>query len=346
MRTVTSGPWAGGGIDGPEYESIFALGPALGIADRQFIVDANAACDYYGIDTISAGVSLAFAFELFEKGMITAVDTGGLDLTWGNQRAAMALIERISRREGIGRVLGEGVRRAAEGYGEEASKFAIHVKGLEIPGYEPRALKGYALSMATSNIGGSHMYGRPRDELAGKVDPFAEFGKGASIADIQKDQAVEDSLIACTFGNSGLSMQDYAQFLAAATGLDGLASAEELRTVGERIVCLERCFNVREGFDRTSDTLPPRMLQEPLQNAGPATAQVVRDLDALLDEYYQALGYDERGVPTKEKLEELGLQRALADLYGTEHAPPAPRSDRCSGRPGRDGAGTSARART
>jgi len=317
MRKVTSGPWAGGDIDGPEYESIFALGPALGIADRQFIVDANAACDYYGIDTISAGVSVAFAFELFEKGMITTADTDGLHLTWGNQSAAMALIERISRREGIGAVLGEGVKRAAEGYGEAAGEFAIHIKGLEIPGYEPRALKGYALSMATSNIGGSHMYGRPRDELAGKVDPFTEFGKGASIAEIQKDQAVEDSLIACTFGNSGLSMKDYAEFLTAATGVDGLGSVVELRRLGERVVGLERCFNVREGFGRRDDTLPPRMLSRPLENAGPATGQVVRNLAALLDEYYEALGYGAQGVPTAETLKALGLGFAADDLHGS-----------------------------
>jgi aldehyde:ferredoxin oxidoreductase len=290
----------------------------LGIVDRQFIVDANAACDYYGIDTISAGVSMAFAFELYERGMVTGADTGGLDLTWGNREAAMGLIERISRREGLGVALGEGVKRAAAGYGEEASRFAIHIKGLEIPGYEPRALKGYGLSMATSNIGGSHMYGRPRDELAGKVDPYAEQGKGASVAEIQKEQAVEDSLIACTFGNSGLSLRDYAEFLTAATGLDGLGSVAELRTVGERIVCLERCFNGREGFRRKDDTLPPRMLEQPLENAGPATGQVVRNLDTLLDEYYCALGYDTEGVPTAERLQALGLDLVAEDLRGLD----------------------------
>ncbi|MBE0617517.1 MAG: aldehyde ferredoxin oxidoreductase family protein, partial [Proteobacteria bacterium] len=301
MRRVVTGPWAGGSIDGPEYESIFALGPALGIADRQFILDANAACDYHGIDTISTGVAIAFAFELFERGMITASDTGGLELTWGNQSAAMSLIEKISLREGIGGELGEGVKRMAGRFGEDAARFAIHIKGLEIPGYEPRALKGYALSMATSNIGGSHMYGRPRDELAGKVDPYTEQGKGAAIAEIQKDQAVEDSLIACTFGNSGLSMKDYVEFLVAATGIDALGSVEELRRAGERIVCLERCFNVRDGFGRKDDALPARMREEPLKNAGPATGQVVGDLDGLLDEYYEALGYSREGVPTEEK---------------------------------------------
>ncbi|HSH70430.1 MAG TPA: aldehyde ferredoxin oxidoreductase C-terminal domain-containing protein, partial [Deferrisomatales bacterium] len=198
-------------------------------------------------------------------------------------------------------------KRAAEELGGEAADCAVHIKGLEIPGYEPRAVKGYGLSMATSNIGGNHMYGRPRDELAGKVDPLSEAGKGASIAGNQKAQAVEDSLIACTFGNSGLSLEDYAGFLVAATGIAELGSVDQLTRIGERIVCLERCFNVREGFGRKDDTLPKRMLTEPLEKAGPASGQTVADLDTLLDEYYRALGYALDGVPTPGKLEELGL---------------------------------------
>ncbi|MDF1554537.1 MAG: aldehyde ferredoxin oxidoreductase family protein [Deferrisomatales bacterium] len=307
MRTVASGPYRGTQIDGPEYESVFALGPLLGIADRQFIIDANAVCDFYGIDTISAGVSVAFAVELFERGVIGMQDTGGLALCWGDRLGAMALLEQIGRREGLGELLGQGVKRAAEVLGGAARDCAVHIKGLEIPGYEPRAVKGYGLSMATSNIGGNHMYGRPRDELAGKVDPLTEVGKGASIAGNQKAQAVEDSLIACTFGNSGLTLEDYAGFLVAATGIAELGSVDELTRIGERIVCLERCFNVREGFGRKDDTLPKRMLTEPLEKAGPASGQTVADLDTLLDEYYQALGYTPDGVPSPDRLAELGL---------------------------------------
>jgi aldehyde:ferredoxin oxidoreductase len=307
LRAVASGPYAGTRIDGPEYESIFALGPLLGIADRQFIIDANAVCDFYGIDTISAGVCVAFAIELFERGTIGPGDTGGRNLAWGDPAGAMALLEQIGRGEGLGNLLGQGVKRAAAALGGAAADCAVHIKGLEVPGYEPRAVKGYGLSMATSNIGGNHMYGRPRDELAGKTDPLSEAGKGASIAGNQKAQAVEDSLIACTFGNSGLGMEDYAAFLEAATGLPELGAPEQLLRIGERIVCLERCFNVREGFGRRDDTLPRRMLEEPLEKAGPATGQTVAALDALLDEYYRALGYTTDGVPTPEKLQELGL---------------------------------------
>jgi aldehyde:ferredoxin oxidoreductase len=319
MRSVTRGPYQGTMIDGPEYESVFSLGPGVGIVDRQAIVDANAACDFYGIDTISAGVCVSFAFELYEKGMIRPSDTDGVQLTWGNADAVLWLIEKIAKREGVGDLLSQGVKRASEFYGANTPDFAIHIKGLELPGYEPRAVKGYALSMATSNIGGSHMYGRPRDELGGKIDPYTENGKGVAIAEVQKDQALEDSLIACSFGNSGLTLADYADFLVAGTGMEELGSVEGLRKIGERIICLERCFNVREGFGRKDDTLPKRMLVEPLENAGPATGQVVRELDRLLDEYYRALGYSREGIPTPEKLSELGLQGLV---------PPSPKESR------------------
>ncbi|MEJ2097527.1 MAG: aldehyde ferredoxin oxidoreductase C-terminal domain-containing protein, partial [Deltaproteobacteria bacterium] len=245
--------------------------------------------------------------ELFEKGVLSPAQTDRLDLSWGNQAALFSLLEKIGRREGLGAMLADGVKRAADQIGGAAAACAIHIKGLELPGYEPRAVKGYALSMATANIGGSHMYGRPRPELSGVVDPFTETEKGSSIAQVQKEQALEDSLVACTFGNSGLKTMDYADYLTAATGIESFGQPEQLLTIGERIVCIERCFNVREGFGRKEDTLPKRMLTEPLQNAGPATNQVVKDLDGLLDEYYDCLGYSRAGIPTIEKLKALNI---------------------------------------
>lgn len=161
--------------------------------------------------------------------------------------------------------------------------------------------------MSTANIGGSHMYGRPRPELSGETDPFTETKKGAAIACVQKEQAVEDSLVACTFGNSGLTMADYADYLSAATGIESFSTPADLMTIGERILCIERCFNVREGFSRKEDTLPKRMLSEPLIDAGPATDQVVMNLDRLLDEYYDSLGYTRQGIPTLKKLKSLEI---------------------------------------
>ncbi|MBL7202787.1 MAG: aldehyde ferredoxin oxidoreductase family protein [Desulfobacteraceae bacterium] len=308
MREVTRGPLSGMQIDGPEYESIFAFGPLLGLTDKQFVINANALCDYYGIDTISTGVCIAYACELFEKGIISTSDTDGLDLSWENEKSIFSLIQKIGKREGVGYLLGQGVKRAAEHMGGETNSFAMHIKGLELPGYDPRGVKGYALSMATSNIGGSHMYGRPREELSGMVDSFTEEGKGASIAQVQKEQALEDSLIACTFGNTGLDLQMYFELLTAATGIEEFESPDNLVKIGERIVCTERCFNVREGFRRKDDSLPKRMISEPLMNAGPSTGQVVKNLDKLLDEYYKALGYTGEGIPTAEKLKDLGIE--------------------------------------
>jgi aldehyde:ferredoxin oxidoreductase len=309
MRDVTLGPFSGSRIDGPEYETIYAFGPLLGITDKQFVIDANALCDYYGLDTISAGVCVAYACELFEKGLVSPSDANGLDLRWGNQEALFSLIEMIGKREGFGEVLGEGVKRAAESLGGDAGLYGMHIKGLEMPGYDPRGVKGYGLSMATSNMGGTHMYGRPREELSGKTDPYTEEGKGEAIARVQKEQALEDSLIACTFGNTGLDLQFYSEALVAATGIGAFGSPEALLEIGERIICLERCFNIRDGFSRKDDSLPGRMVSEPLRNAGPATGQVIHHLDRLLDEYYEALGYTKDGMPTDEKLRELRIDR-------------------------------------
>ncbi len=314
MRDVKRGPFGGSQIDGPEYETIYALGSLLGITDKQFIIDANAMCDYYGVDTISAGVCMAFACELFERGIITAKDANGIQLNWGNKDAFLALIEEIGQREGLGFLLGEGVKRASEQIGGEADFYAIHIKGLELPGYEPRAVKGYGLSMATSNIGGSHMYGRPKKEMAGEVDPLIEKGKGPSIIQAQKEQAIEDSLIACSFGNSGLDFQKYSEFLVAATGFQEFAEVANLMEIGERIVCLERCFNIREGFTRKDDTLPKRMLREHLKKGGPANNQTFQGLEKLLDEYYEAAGYTKEGIPTARKLRDLGLEEIASTV--------------------------------
>jgi len=314
MREVTRGPLIGEQIDGPEYETIYAFGPLLGITDKSFIIDANALCDYYGIDTISTGACVAFACELFEKGIISTSDTDGLELIWGNKESIFSLIEKIGKREGLGRILGEGVERAGEQIGEGAVIYSKHIKGLELAGYEPRGIKGYALSMASSNIGGSHMYGRPREELTGKVDPFTEEGKGPSIAQAQREQALEDSLIACTFGNSGLDLRMYSDFLTSATGIEEFGSIENLSKIGERIICIERCFNIREGFGRIDDSLPKRMFSEPLRDAGPSTGQVVKDLDKLLDEYYEALGYTGEGIPSVGKLKDLGIEELVKEI--------------------------------
>lgn len=307
IHEVKEGPYRGAVSEGPEYETIWAFGGLLGNTELGSTVEADDLCDRLGLDTISTGVTISFAFELFQRGILTRSDTGGLDLTWGNHRAMLALVDQIGERKGLGNLLAEGVKRAAESLGRGAEDYAMHVKGLEFGGYDPRGIKGYGLSYATSNIGASHMYGRPREEFYGQADRFAEEGKGRFIANAQRQLATEETMILCCFGNSGMTNQLMGELMKAAAGIEELADPACLEQIGERILCLERAFNVREGFSRQDDQLPRRFVQEALQNAGPSTGMVIHNLDGLLDEYYDALGYTRDGIPSGEKLEELGL---------------------------------------
>jgi aldehyde:ferredoxin oxidoreductase len=316
VHEVKEGSFKGTYSEGPEYETIWAFSGQVGNNDLGAIVAADSLCDHLGIDTISTGNVIGFVMELFEKGIITQKEADGLDLRWGNIQPILSLVEKIGKREGFGRLLGEGVKRASEEIGRGAQSYAMHAKGLELPAYEPRSIKGYGLSYATSNIGGSHMYGRPRQELYGTseprmVDRLADEGKGDIIALVQKQQAGEEVVIICTFGNSGLTPSLLGDLLASASGYEEFRDPAYIEKVGERIVCLERCFNVREGFDRKEDTLPQRMFTEPLLNAGEATGQMIRKMDTLLDEYYEAFGYNRNGIPTSQRITQLGLKKFL-----------------------------------
>jgi aldehyde:ferredoxin oxidoreductase len=316
IRKVTDGVYAGAVTDGPEYETGWALGTLLCNTDKGFVIAANALCDLFGLDVISIGVCIAFACELFERGIITSKDTDGLELTWGNHAAFYSLVDKIARREGFGKLLGEGAKRAAEQIGKGAERYAMHSKGVELAGYEPRVLKGYALSYAVSNVGGVHTYARPFDEVELKTDSTTEEGKGGVIAMEQKRYAIWDSAGLCLFGNplEVITPELQNQLLAAGTGIEQFVDPAYMEKLAERIICLERAFNVREGFSRKDDTLPSRFLTEPLENAGPFTGQVVRNLDRLIDEYYDAMGYSKQGIPTFHRLEELGLAGIIKDI--------------------------------
>jgi aldehyde:ferredoxin oxidoreductase len=316
---VTSGPFSNQYSEGPEYETIWAFGGQIGSTNKEAVIAADCLCDLMGLDTISTGNSIGFAYELFDRGILTTSDTDGLELTWGNHEAMLALVKMIAERRGLGEVLGQGVKRAAETIGQGAEAYAMHVKGLEFPAYQPRAAKGEALAFATSNIGANHMYGRTKQELAPitiprAVDRFADEGKGDIVVFNQKRTAVRETGIMCGFTNRVVPLELLGQLLSAATGVDALTNEDYLHRVGERILCLERAFNVREGFDRKDDTLPARMLTEPLKNAGPATGQVVRKLDTLLDEYYDELGYSLDGVPKADTLRALGLHSVIGQI--------------------------------
>jgi len=315
VRQVTGGPYDGAVSEGPDYETIWSLGGNLANTDRGSLIAADSLCDKLGIDTVSAGNSIGFAYELYQRGIITKKDTDGLELKWGDHAVMMKLVEKIGHREGFGKLLGEGTKRAAEEIGKGAEDYAMQVKGLELPAYEPRAVKGYGLVLATSNIGASHMYGRPRDELSGKKDRLTEVGKGKDIAVAETSQATQDTVIQCSFGPvTGFTPQQRSDLLVAATGFKEFGDPAYVEKIGERTLCLERCFNVREGFDRKDDTLPKRMRTEPLKDAGPATGQVFKNLDGLLDEFYDALGYTRQGIPSEAKLKELGMDWVAKDI--------------------------------
>jgi aldehyde:ferredoxin oxidoreductase len=317
VHHVRFGPFAGAWSEGPEYESLWALGPQLGHVDPGAIVAADHLCDRLGLDTISAGVAIGFLFELVQRGILEPDAAGGIPLSWGHSESILQLLEMTAHRQGVGDLLAEGTRRAAETIGQGADHYAIHAKGLELPAYEPRGAKAHGMAYALSNIGGSHMYGYSRQEISASpeprpVDPAADTGKGDIIAWNQIRKAVEETLILCNFADTAMDQTFLAQTLAAATGMAELGDLEHLQAVGERIVTLERLFNLREGFGREDDRLPARMTTEPLVDAGPRTGDLIRQPEMIVDEYYQHLGYDERGVPRPETLARLKLDQVVS----------------------------------
>ncbi len=314
---VTHGPYAGIAWDFPEYETHWSYGGLLGNCNIESITYANMLSDLYGLDTISTGVAIAFATELYEKGIIGKSETDGLELKWGSPEAMVELVKRIALRIGLGSLLGEGVKRAAEAIGRGAEKYAIHVKGLELPAYDPRSAKAHGLSFATSPIGASHCIGWNKFEIMGiprKVDPFGVEGKGEITKYVQDETAAAETAIFCLFTltNEMVTLDLYSKLLYPATGIEKFKDPRYLWLVGERIFNLERIFNIREGFDVSQDTMPERILKEPVPRE-PSKGQVF-ELDILLKDYYKVRGWNERGIPTKEKLKELELSEAAKEL--------------------------------
>lgn len=298
--------------EGPDYETIYAFGPNCEVKDTEVIIAADKLCDEYGMDTISCGVVIGFAMECFEKGLISEKETGGIDLSFKNGDALIALIHLIARREGIGELLSEGVKIASEKI-EGSSSFAIHVKGLELPGYDPRGMKGQALTYALADRGGCHVRSNTiRTELLGipqVIDRYAYEGKAAMVRELQLSYAICDCLIACVFGSLAIPQEEYTEALSAVTGW--AITLDELRAVAERAWNLTRLFNVREDFTRRDDTLPERLFTE-ASTQGPSNGQVVDrySFEKMLDEYYDIVGWDRlMGIPTDKKLNELGIEK-------------------------------------
>ncbi len=302
--------------DGPEYESIYALGACCGVSDGDAVVMLDSLCTEYGLDSISTGLTLSFIMECRSKGLISDRDLDGLELSFGRHEEMAAMIGKIAHREGAGDLLAGGVQKTAEAIGEGSSSFAMTVKGLELPGYDPRGMKTMALMYALGDRGGCHVRGSTlKSELIGmpqQLDRFSLEGKAALAARLHKEYALLNSFSVCLFANFALSFEEYAE----ATGhlFSESWTPEEFKEVGAFIWNLTRVFNCREGFTRNEDTLPLRLFQEPLSE-GLSKGQVIdpEEFRSALEEYYFLQGWNENGIPYKRTLRGQGVEELLGN---------------------------------
>ena len=335
IRIAKSGDFSGTLTEGPEFETSWSFGGTTGVTDVSAIYLADRLCDEYGLDTISVGTTIALAMELYERGDLSREEVDGLDLHFGNHQAMIELIHRIARREGFGDVLADGAVKASEKIGRGSEHLVMHVKGLELPGYDVRSDKAQCLNYQTAFTGGDHNRGFAFQEIFGEpvpvqADRFDPEGK----ADLTKwNQVMEAALCdcptICAFMISEGLLRDAEQGLAqelsevrvgtvselvsAATGIE--FSPQDLILLGERVNTLARCFNLREGFTREDDYLPGRLADEVIPGGPSEGYRTSREeQDRLLDRYYEAYGYDRRGYPTVERLLQLSLEHVIDDL--------------------------------
>jgi aldehyde:ferredoxin oxidoreductase len=306
----------GGVVDGPEYETVAMLGSMLLVSDLPGVAYAGHLCNRYGLDTISAGSAISLAYLLYDRGILTPGDTGGLPLEWGNIETALTLLEMITRRQGLGDLLAQGAERFAAHYG--APDLAVHVNGLDLPAHDPRAVSGMGLAYATSPRGACHMQGDVYIVELGLtlaeagIEPgssrFVSQGRAPVVANLQDWRTLYNSAIMCIFVNPTAPL--LAQLLSAATG--GPPEVQWWQRAGERIFQLKRAFNNRLGVRRGNDRLPERLLL-PMANG---TEGHRPRMDILLDEYYQHRDWDwQTGRPSPKRLEALGLGDVAEDLW-------------------------------
>jgi aldehyde:ferredoxin oxidoreductase len=317
---------------GPEYETVGSFGPNCGVGDIQAIAKANEMCNAYMLDSISTGATIAFAMECFEHGLIGLEDTDGLDLRFGNVEAMLAMIEWIAKRKGLGKLLAEGVMRAAEKIGGDAHFFALHVKGQELPMHDPRGKYNIGISYAISEIGADHLV-IPHDPMFANPDslPFknarplgiTEAQPARSLSDVKMEHfyilerwnSFEKVIGYCFFGpapRSFISVEDVLESINAATDWD--MTLEEVLEIGERATNMARVFNAREGFSRQDDILPERLFQGLENGTLKGEAMPRHEFESALTVLYGLKGWDpETGNPSRERLDALSLGWA-ADL--------------------------------
>jgi aldehyde:ferredoxin oxidoreductase len=320
---VPEGPYKGT-MTRMEYETLWAMGPYCGINRLDTIIKAMELANYYGMDAISTGVIAGFTMDCYENGILTQKDLDGIEANFGNSEALLQLIEKMGKREGIGDILAEGVRIAGQKIGKGAEKLAQHIKGLEVTGYDLRCLKTAALGFAVSFRGADHnRHGAYAFDVKGKVNRLkAEKGRGKMVRDMEDTYALIDSFIVCKFsrGTYYKELADMAKLYNLVTGIE--MTSEELKRSGERINTVARLINIREGLGRKDDTLPWKVMNMPIPDEGPVKGAVVtqEELDLLLDDYYESRGWTLEGVPTAEKLKELGMDDLLSIVERKQEA--------------------------
>ena len=325
VSAIRTGKYAGSQGEGPEYESVGTFGGQCMVDDLEAITQAHYLCNDYGLDSISAGSSIAFAMECYEKGILTKGDTDGLEVSFGNADVMIELVHKIARREGFGNLLAEGTRRMAEKLNKGSEKFAMQVKGLELPAYDSRAVQITGLAYAVANRGGDHITAYIQGPTFLDIpflvipdskinDPLvADPNEVHVLVNLENMLSALDTLGACKFMGLCVASEEWVQLVEHCLGRT--FTYDDMMKLGETAVNLARVFNAREGITRADDTLPPRLLEEPLPE-GPAAGKVNENLSAMLDKYYELRGWDKgTGKPTPEKLKELGLDEYIEDLW-------------------------------
>jgi aldehyde:ferredoxin oxidoreductase len=320
---IPEGPYKGA-MTRMEYETLWAMGPYCGIDRLDAIIKGMETANYYGMDAISAGVTVGFAMDCYEKGILTKKDLDGIEANFGNSEALIQILEKMGKREGIGDILADGVRSASQKIGKGSEKLAQHIKGLEVTGYDLRCLKTAALGFAVSFRGADHnRHGAYAFDVKGKVDRLkAEKGRGKMVRDMENLYALIDSFIVCKFsrGTYYKGLADMAKLYSLVTGID--MTSEELDKSGARINTVARLINIREGLGRKDDTLPWKVMNMPIPDEGPVKGAVVtkKELDLLLDDYYTSRGWTVEGVPTAATLKELGMEGLTKIVKGKQEA--------------------------
>ena len=324
---IREGKWKGYSGEGPEYETTNTLGAQCGVDDLNAITMANYRCNEYGLDTISTGATIAFALECYERGILEDGQTGGLELKFGDGDLVVDLVEKIAYRREVGDLLAEGTRVMAERLGQGSEHFAMQVKGMELPAYDPRAAKITGLGYVTASRGGDHMTGYIQlptffdmpflivDDSSIR-DPFEANPEEVHVlVDLENALTVLDAVGGCKFMGILLTAEDLTGLIASATGWD--FDVQDFRTSGERIFNLTRACCVREGAGREQDVLPGRLMSDPLPG-GPAEGMVIEreTMELMKDAYYALRGWDvTSGIPSQEKLRDLSLELVADDLW-------------------------------